>query len=230
MKKRYDFVFSLGQACSCTENLRKAKLQVLSYPFDWLYGTSLEARIGLLVNDFRDWFRKDDFEFDSDKPGSKFHVYRNVRTGLIFNHDFPRSDDFTTGYGKVCARYKRRTARLIKKIEASAKVLAVYVEQPYARDFVPDHKLIYCKDRLNSRFRDSTVDLLYVHRGDSRDARWRTIANGVTTLSLDYRSTAPDALDYQVDRILLSNAMKSRIGLTIAARIKWLATKMMRRR
>lgn len=202
----------------------------MSYPFDWLYGTNLEDRIGLLVNDFRDWFSKDDFEFDSDKPGSKFHVYRNVRTGLIFNHDFPRSDDFTTGYGKVCAKYERRTARLLRKIEAATKVLAVYVEQPYTCEFVSDHKLACCKDRLNSRFPKTSVDLLYIHRGDTRNAQWREIADGVTALSLDYKSTVPDALDYQVDRTLLSNALKSRIGLTIAARIKWLATKMMRRR
>ena len=40
-KQHYDFVFSLGQACSCSSSLRAAKLQYASYPFDWLYGSDI---------------------------------------------------------------------------------------------------------------------------------------------------------------------------------------------
>ena len=34
--KTYDFIFGLGNACSCTQTLREADLQVLSFPFDWV--------------------------------------------------------------------------------------------------------------------------------------------------------------------------------------------------
>ena len=34
--KRYDICFGIGEACVCSQVLRKAGLQKLSYPFDWV--------------------------------------------------------------------------------------------------------------------------------------------------------------------------------------------------
>ena len=35
--KKYNFVFSLGAACTCTDMIRRMKLQDYSYPFDWVW-------------------------------------------------------------------------------------------------------------------------------------------------------------------------------------------------
>lgn len=223
--KRYDFIFSLGQACSCTENLRKANLQVMSYPFDWLYGTTIKERVDLLVAGFKGWFEKGDFVFDCHKDGSRFNVYRNTRTGLIFNHDFPTEDDFDTGYAKVADKYTRRVARLLGKVEAARRALAVYVEQPYVRDVPSDEDLKALKARLDARFGDGKIDILYVHPGETLAAVRREVAAGVVVLALDYKSRKEGAFDYQVDRKLLSGAIKQNAKLTFRARMKWICAK-----
>lgn len=224
--KRYDFIFSIGQACSSTENLRKANLQVMSYPFDWLYGTTIKERVDLLVNDFKGWFEKNDFIFDCYKEGSRFNVYKNTRTGLIFNHDFPKEDDFATGYAKVSERYKRRVARLLGKIEASRHALAVYVEQPYTRQYSSDEELKTLKARLDARFGDGKVELLYIHHGESLKSVCREATRGVWIMALDYKSRKAGAFDYQVDRKRLAKAIKTQVGLSFTARIKWIAAKL----
>ena len=52
--KKYDFVFSIGEACSCTQVLRQQGLQNASYPFDWLFGSTLVKRCEILANEFKD--------------------------------------------------------------------------------------------------------------------------------------------------------------------------------
>lgn len=224
--KRYDFIFSIGQACSCTENLRKANLQVMSYPFDWLYGTSIKERVDLLVSDFKGWFEKNDFVFDCYKDGSRFNVYRNTHTKLIFNHDFPKDDDFDTGYVKVAAKYERRVARLLEKIESSRRVLSVYVEQPYTREYTSDEELMHLKAKLDARFGEGKVELLYIHHGESLKSVCREATRGVWIMALDYKSRKAGAFDYQVDRKRLAKAIKTQVGLSFTARIKWIAAKL----
>ena len=36
MKLKYDLAIPLGEACSSTESLREAGLQLLSFPHDWI--------------------------------------------------------------------------------------------------------------------------------------------------------------------------------------------------
>jgi len=36
----YDLIFSIGEACFCTQILRFNNLQEFSYPFDWMYGST----------------------------------------------------------------------------------------------------------------------------------------------------------------------------------------------
>ena len=58
MKKKYDLIFSMGAACSCSSALRSAELQVASYPFDWLFGSDFCNRANIVVNDFERFLDK----------------------------------------------------------------------------------------------------------------------------------------------------------------------------
>ena len=60
MKKQYDLIFGIGEACLCSQALRNDNLQVFSYPFDWVYGTLLHNRVEILTNRFKDFFNKED--------------------------------------------------------------------------------------------------------------------------------------------------------------------------
>ena len=45
---KYDLIFSMGEACSCSEAIRRLNYQDFSYPFDWVANlTFLERNIML---------------------------------------------------------------------------------------------------------------------------------------------------------------------------------------
>ena len=58
--KKYDLIFSIGEACSCTEMLRKCRLQFYSYPFDWLFGSTFLNRIKMLCDDMKTFINKEE--------------------------------------------------------------------------------------------------------------------------------------------------------------------------
>lgn len=70
--KKYDFIFSLGAACSGSYALRKRNFQIYSLPFDWLMGSDFLSRINLIKNHFSNWFNIEDFELvDKRFPPSR---------------------------------------------------------------------------------------------------------------------------------------------------------------
>lgn len=86
--QKYDFVFSIGEACSCTQILRQQGLQKASYPFDWLFGSTFVKRCELLASEFKDFIRKEDLEFSYEERSIKCYAYHNKLNGITFNHDF----------------------------------------------------------------------------------------------------------------------------------------------
>ena len=64
--KKYDFIFGIGRACACSQSLRKAGLQLLSLPWDWLAttptpdGPDLDMRLKIMESGFADWLREED--------------------------------------------------------------------------------------------------------------------------------------------------------------------------
>ncbi len=59
MKKKYDFIVSIGEACICSESLRKSLLQIKSYPFDWILSHDILTNLDIVLNDFNDFLNKD---------------------------------------------------------------------------------------------------------------------------------------------------------------------------
>ena len=57
MAEKYDLIFGIGEACSCTQILRKSLLQNCSYPLDWLYGLDFSKRVDILVSEFSDFIK-----------------------------------------------------------------------------------------------------------------------------------------------------------------------------
>ena len=61
-KKRYDLILGLGSVCSCTQTLRQAGLQHLTFPFDWItsytkhYDVDVSRRTDQICNEFADSF------------------------------------------------------------------------------------------------------------------------------------------------------------------------------
>ena len=130
MKKKYNIIYSIGQDCACGLYMKKARIRCCSGPFDWLTNTSFENRINIILNDFEDFFNKEDFRimqkptnFPDDK-GNEY--YENTRTGLYFWHDFPTNIDFETIFPSVKEKYNRRIKRFYDNIINNEKILLIY--------------------------------------------------------------------------------------------------------
>lgn len=168
-KEKYDFIFSLGAACLCTQTLRMCDLQYASYPFDWVYGSTLKERALMLKNSFPDWLPKDFLECVGEQLVEKIPklVYKNSITGIVFNHDFSLHEDFEVSYPTVKAKYDRRIARLYKSIRASRTVLMVYIKQPNADVMETNEEIIEAQKNVSSKFPGVKIHLLYLNNDDN---------------------------------------------------------------
>jgi len=202
MKWHYDFAFSLGAACSCTESLRKAGLQFASFPFDWLYGADLRRRTDLLCNDFRGWLRLESFEFAHPaRPGHKFDEYANRDTGLIHNHDFLKDTPLAETFPSVKEKYDRRVARLLRQIGKSRRALAVFLSPPTI-ERATDEDLSYCLSALQRKFPTVAFDVLhvaYVHDVAFADRVDRAVGEHIRVVEYDCQAKVGSEYAYAVD-------------------------------
>ena len=145
--KKYDLIFSIGEACFCSSTLRSLNLQDASYPFDWIGGCSFAERCNLIVNKFNNrFFEKDDLEYLDTAPQENNYVYINKYNNLSFNHDFPVNVPFDEAYKLSKAKYDRRLKRMYENIDKASSVLLVYMELP------SDNHIEYADELLINAF------------------------------------------------------------------------------
>ena len=222
MKKKYNLIFGLGPACSCTMSLRKAGLQHLSFPFDWigpkpgtdefLHDVLIRARH--IADEFSGrWLRAEDFTHFDPPPTHPRDCYFNEGLKLLFIHDFEKGDDFTAKFPAVQKRYTRRIARLLELIRASKRVLLVRVDRP---DLEVSTLVEDCKAAvklLSEKFAPVKFDVLALHceHGRSYENRLETDhGDGVTTLVFDYDDDRPEIPKYQPNIGLIAQVLASR--------------------
>lgn len=187
-KKYYDLIFGLGAVCSCTQGLRTSRLQLFSYPYDWLYGASIKQRAEIFSHHFDNWLKIDDLEYIGErlKP-EPCDIYRNKRTEIVYNHDFPLHTPLSQSFSQVLEKYNRRIGRLFKQINCADKVLAVYMEPPEKnQDFLSNQELIEAHNLLVcTEFRDK-IDLIYLTCSNNSGIVEETINSHITRYSFNY--------------------------------------------
>lgn len=206
--KKYDFIFSIGRACACSQALRKAGLQLLSLPWDWLAlrpdpdGPDLHIRLQIMENGFSDWLQQEDLVFVSNHAENGKAQYRNKRYNIIHPHDFPRDVPLEESYPEVKAKYDRRTARF-QRLMAESKdgVLAVYMDAPVS----PKADIETCRDaqkRIQALYPHVKVDFLMISLEAGRsfeDRIMEDFGDGFTRISFDFKDYRPGKPDYSVN-------------------------------
>jgi len=204
MKRKYDFVFGLGNACSCTQTLRAAGLQFLSFPFDWVImsGTDdLVRRVETIANRFRGWFEQKDLERIGVYEAGKKDIYRNNATGTIFNHEFFMGEDLGEKFPAVREKYDRRIARFLELLGASKSMLVLRMDRP---DQTPPTSESDCRvalSRLRSLYPHATFEMLHLTMADGVTLAARRIddlGEGLFQIAFDYRDTAPGVPPFAV--------------------------------
>ena len=203
--KQYDIAFSLGRACSCTETLRKAGLQYLSFPWDW---TGVEGgapdildRALITQSGFNGWMDMDDFVFSHQEGGTGKDRYVNKRTGLIYNHDFPKGVPLAESYPTVKEKYDRRIARFLNLLKAAKHALIVCIDMPVqtAPTSIEDcrkARRIFAEMFPNARFDLVLFNLEPGRRPENRVEE--TIEDGFMRFSFDYKDYTPGKPSYAI--------------------------------
>lgn len=195
MKRRYDFVFSLGGTCTCSTSLRKLGMQFASFPFDWASALSMEGNARVLVEGEERLMPIENLELlDSAYTGEGKVSYRNRDNGMWFVHDFLKGIDLRDQYPPIAEKYRRRMRRLYERIEASGSVLVVYTQLPNS-DQTPDDVVLASQRMIADRFPGREIDLLYIAHEPGReysDRRLVQLSPKVTKLSLDIRQKDAD--------------------------------------
>jgi len=190
-RRRYDFIVGIGGACCCSQALRAAGLQYASFPFDWVAHSDIRVRADQVRDGFADWLPKDalePFRFETTNTGV---VMRNVRTGIVFPHDFHRDVPFEREWAEVSGKYARRVERMARLIAASKRVLVVWVDVKLS-PFATDADGAYVLDVFRRRWPGVTFELLHLRHEDGRPLADRIDgeAKGVRTVTFDYRDRA----------------------------------------
>lgn len=157
-KKRYDYVISLGAACFVPDVLKNLNLRKFSGPFDWMYGSDVVCRLNIVLNSFQDYFNQSDLVYVGENPDNGKLIYKNLRTGIVYNHDFPHGNLSET-YPDVAEKYTRRTNRVLKYMNSRCQILFVYSELAQTGN---TKQICDIVNQINMRF-PADIDLLYVN-------------------------------------------------------------------
>lgn len=200
-KKDYDLIFGIGQTCGCTQSLRRAGLQHLSFPGDWTaplwknsnfpphFDHDLRERVDVLCEDRGNFFDPKALIPQGAISNTGKAVYINTSTHYIFNHDFPVGCRLANELPKVVEKYRRRRARLFELIRSSRRVLAVRMDAPGDKHPTSIDDCRYARRRLNERFAPARIDLLLFSYDPKRPFEQRTfeeVEDGIFRISFDY--------------------------------------------
>ena len=220
-KKNFDLIVPLGNACSCSMSLRKARLQLLSFPYDWLTPGSGEAdvltdlgnRVENICNDFKDWLNLSDFEIFADsEPTARTEYVRNPKMNMLFLHDFPKGVPLSASFAAVNAKYQKRIRRLLTLIRASKRVLFLRMDRPESKTQTP---VDCCQDalqKLSGKFPGVTFEMTLLQQDASipfSRRRYEDLGGGLTRIRFDYRSPEPNADVRAVNLKLTARALRT---------------------
>ena len=220
VKKKYDLIFGLGPACSCSQALRKSGLQFLSFPFDWIGPTfgqpgwddDVRRRTDLICSEFKDWLRPEDFTFHGSHTNGK-DKYFNDRLGLMFLHDFPAGIRFQEHFPVLAEKYRRRCSRLLELIRGSEDVLLVRVDRPDLDYSTSLDDCRYAQAMLSRHFPQTRFDFVILHSDASLkpgECRKEQTDDGILRLTFDYRNHQPNADVTQPDHSATAAALGAR--------------------
>jgi len=228
MKTKYDLIVPIGEDCHCSMSLRRAGLQLLSLPIDWI-GLNPEdgikthscpgARVDAICTDFAGLFEKDDFRLIG--PPAK---YENARTGWQFWHDFRPDTPFDVAYPSFRAKYDRRIARFHELAARAGKMLFVQLDRPTQTCPSPLGDFHSFHERLSAKFPGKRVDCLVIRLDRNRPAEQAQLAEpepGVFLLEFDYSHRIPDKPLYEPNFDAVTKVLRRHFAVRDYRPSKW---------
>lgn len=213
-KKRlhYDLAFSIGATCTCSEHLRLAGLQYLSFPGDWTGGPSFDERIADVINGFsRLLASPDDLTIDGDKADNGIHLNLvDRKTNYHYYHDFPIGRSIAESFSDIKTKYIRRTKRFFELLEKSSQVLLVWMGESRISHPVYEQEIITAKKILSKQWPDKTFHfLVLVYKNGILPADMiRSSGTDFDRFEFDYGSHTPGAPRWKFDAALVQPILR----------------------
>ncbi|MBK3494481.1 peptidase [Viridibacillus sp. YIM B01967] len=126
----YDAIFSLGDLCLTSIQLKKHQLRPYSGVFDWVATPDLSKVNMLLRNRFFNLMNSDNLRIIGPAGDSMICVSDDYYH-FVSNHDFGTDKNSLThigSYDDVMEKYNRRIVRFLNKMESSKRILFVRTE------------------------------------------------------------------------------------------------------
>ncbi len=162
-KKKFDFAFSLGASCFCSQTLRNLGLQFASFPFDWIGDTTLTLRTNFAIGVGREnWLRKETLHLEPQIKLFSHDSYRDSNTDVLFPHDFPKGQPFDDAFEAIRKKYARRFARLDECLANARSVLIAWVGDPRdrAHSWATDESIAACLETFSKRYPKTTFTMV----------------------------------------------------------------------
>lgn len=213
LNSKYDFIFSIGEACSCTSILRINDLQFQSYPLDWLYGGNIKTRTDCICNDFKDFINVEDLVKIGERENPcPCDIYLNAKNQIVFNHDFELHKNLADIYPAVKEKYDRRIKRLYNNIQDANSILIVYVDVPSRtiKTFKTIPLIKQCFNDIKNKIPNKNIKLLYIgHKNWFIPIKIKfKLSKDIMLVMTNYRSKAKLAETWEVDVNVLSQIVK----------------------
>ena len=212
--KKFDMAFSMGFSCGGTMALRRAGLQHVSYPLDWIGAPGVVKSAQMVASGFAGWFEKADLRLVAVRGGScQNNVYQNERTRFGFPHDFPRFFRFEEQFDATKAKYDRRIARFLADLDRAKSALVVYVERPISPR-VTDGELAEAKRILAGKFPEVAFELVYFHLETGRKGfAEEQVADGITAVACDYGELDHGEMSHAIRADVIANYIDGRFAV-----------------
>ena len=209
MKRKYDLIFGLGPACSCTQTIRRAGLQLLSFPFDWIgpktdtpeYDSDVRRRVDFICAGFAGWFKSGDFECLGDISSTGKACCFNRDLKLLFIHDFPIGRPIEESFDGILGKYRRRIARFQELLASARHVLVVRIDRPDLPARTPLDDCRYARQELAKHFPNAAFDMLLLQPDSGipfERLKFETLEPGLMRMSFDYADRTPGMPSYQI--------------------------------
>lgn len=165
MKKRYDFIMSLGQCCLTPNILREKNLRLFSGPFDWSQVEDYRSIINIVKNRFERYFLKENIKFLFLDKERNVSVYKDVENNIIYPH-IDNYLGFENMYSIAKRTYKRRIARFFNFIKDNKKILLLYIQSKDSKENITNEDILKDIEDLNKIYNKKCFDILYLkHEG-----------------------------------------------------------------
>ncbi|WP_419957770.1 DUF1796 family putative cysteine peptidase [Psychrobacillus psychrotolerans] len=129
LKGEYDAIFSLGDLCLASIQLKKHNLRPYSGVLDWMASPELSMVNELLENRFIGFLEYDNLRVIG--YADDFICVSDDGYNFVSNHDFDGEKNTLTylgGYAEVMEKYERRIQRFLSEMENAKRILFVRTE------------------------------------------------------------------------------------------------------